>query len=58
MKRFIPTGAVLLPLLFFTASDSSKNPGANGFGGEKSMSLYAGIEHVTALSNTEVGRSK
>jgi len=38
-----------LPLVFFTASDSSKNPGANGFGGEKSMSLYAGIEHVTAL---------
>jgi len=54
MKRFVPTGAVL----FFTASDSSKNPEANGLGGERSISLYAGIEHATALANTEVGRSK
>ncbi len=29
MKRFIPTAAVLLPLFFFAACNSSKNPEAN-----------------------------
>jgi hypothetical protein len=58
MKRFVPTALFSCRCSFSLHPIPQKIPEQMDSAGKKSMSLYAGIEHVTALANTEVGRSK